>query len=743
MSDTAKTKIAALAIVIFGVLLAICGPLNLVLEGPFIWSIQQPEAWQGGIELGALAILAAAAAYYLRGWQRGLLLGMLCLTYARRHGVDLAIVGSLAYFEGIASLGLIAYRGFSRVKDCAVDDYLIALSMGLLAWSCTEWLLSAVGLGSLRDLEIAAILILGGALCMERRPPILSFLYSRMGQRDISAALMSAFACAVVLMLFAKSAVSIDFDSLWYGMRGDRVLVSAGSVFRSLGLVASVHYAPQAYELLLVPLSGLHSVTATFGFTIWCVLALGICLYAIGERLGWKPVLSLMMVAVALATPAVLNIAITAKGDVLAAYWIFFGLYGFIRYRQSKDWRWLLLVLAGAPAAISFRMSAFVYAGLLALIALIYLATELVARSKESAPLPLRNGIWLWIIVGSLSLFTLVTTRTYLLAGLPFIEPGILVRLTEMLGFARKFPASNAPPQNISWNHEILPLLFDFAFRPAKLPHVRIAWAGSACVFFSIIGLALNRFNMRAFSRLYIFWIFASTFIVILQLVQFPDRGGDGNYFIVPILCLIVAGLGSVGNHLLQKSLPGHCLRAVLFLFVISSVLVALVTGSWGPGTRGFDLDFRKPGADYNVRAKAVLAYNGMMPIYDFLRKLPRDTRALGLVPDSMLEKLPDSWLPVREESLNAISMYMPPYASSSKAIESFIERDKIEYVMLPTDGSSYISSQLIVWTKSAIDDLRAKHQASPVVTSDRFTLWKINSVGERAPRSEDLRVLN
>jgi hypothetical protein len=57
---------------------------------------------------------------------------------------------------------------------------------------------------------------------------------------------------------------------------------------------------------------------------------------------------------------------------------------------------------------------------------------------------------------------------------------------------------------------------------------------------------------------------------------------------------------------------------------------------------------------------------------------------------------------------------------------------------MLPTDGSSYVSSQLIVWTKSAIDDLRIKQRATPVVTGDRFTLWKISPVGgERVPRSK------
>jgi len=731
MLHNVRAKSTFLLIVALGALFAVCGPVDMVLEGPFSWAIQQPGAWQGAIELATLALLIGATTYYLTGWRRGLILGILCFIYARRQGVDFAILGSLAYFEGIVSLGLYAYHRLVQVDDGSSEDYLIAIVIGLVTWSCIQWTLSAIGFGSLRDLEIAAMVILGNALLLAKRPPMLAFAYSRLGQRNLAAALASAFACTVVLMLFAKSAISIDFDSLWYGMRGDRVLVSAGSVFRDLGLVAPVHYAPQAYELLLAPLSGLHSVPAIFGFAIWCMAALGFCLYSIGGRLGWKPALSLMLLGVALATPAILNIAITAKGDILAAFWIFFGLYAFIRYRQSSDWRWLVVMLATAPVAISYRMSAFIYAGLIAIVACFHLAKRLSSRSKATIVVRLETGLCFWVVTAALLLFAFVTIRTYLLAGIPFVEPGILVRAFEALGFIRKFPAGNAPPQEISFNSGILGLLLDFIFRPGRLPHILIGWPGAAFVFLPAIGLLLNKFRVRDFGDLYVFWLFAGTLIATLLFVHFPDRGGDGNYFIVPVLSFLVVGLGLVGDKILQKDLLGRSLRFALSLFVISSILVALVTGSWGPGTRGFDLDFKRPIMDFTVRARAELTYNGMLPIYDYLRTYPPDTRIVSAVPDSMQGKLPDSWLPVRDESLIAIAVFMPPYTRSADSFEEFLMKDHIQYVMLPTEGSSDGSSAIIEGVaRPAITALQAKHQAVVVVAGKRFMLWKIGPRG-------------
>ncbi|HEY0198047.1 MAG TPA: hypothetical protein VGC19_05825 [Rhodanobacter sp.] len=727
IAEGKKSGLQSLLLVSMGLLLSLFAPFELVMEGPFSWAVRQLGAWQGAIELAVLALSVGCVAYYLSGWKRSLLLAALCIVYSRRQGVDFAILASLIYFEGIVSLGVLLYRKLMKADCNTVEGHVIAIAIGLLTWSCIQWTISALGLGSLRGLEYSAAIILGGGLLLERRLPLLAFTSKKLRNRSLATALSTSFTCTVILMLFAKSGVSADFDSMWYGMRGDRLLVASGSVFRSLGLVSPIHYAPQAYELILVPLSALHSIPGIFGFAIWCVAALGFCLYAIGERLGWKPTLILIMLAVALSTPALLNIAITAKGDVLAAFWIFFGIYGLISHRQSGDWRWLMLALAAAIAAICYRMSTVIYASTLALVALVYLGRSILRARPSGVIAPVKVGIWLWIAMASITLFIFVTIRTYLLAGIPFIEPGILVKITEAMGFVRKFPAGNAPPQAVKFNTKIVEIVFDLIFRPGKMSHIVIGWTGAAWAFFIFVGLLLNKFKLDAFRELRIFWLFAAIWGTILLLVYFPDRGGDGNYFIVSVISLLILGLGLTGNYLMQGGLLGRSLRSVVALFVVSSILVALVTGSWGPGTRGFDLKFNRPIEDLRARTKSELTYNGMMPISDFLRKLPRDTRVISVVPIPMRGKIPESWLPGRNESLAAIAIFMPSFTRSVESFEDFLVRDQIQYVMLPTENTVRDPGTLILMAREAISDRKAKNRATIVVAGDRFSLWQLH----------------
>ena len=87
-------------------------------------------------------------------------------------------------------------------------------------------------------------------------------------QRACVAALAAWFLC-----LAARTNVVSGFDAWWYGLRGKYVLVAAGSVFKSLDLVAPVNYYPKLYELLLIPVSGLHDTSVIEGISI-VVLAL-------------------------------------------------------------------------------------------------------------------------------------------------------------------------------------------------------------------------------------------------------------------------------------------------------------------------------------------------------------------------------------------------------------------------------------------------------------------------------------
>lgn len=713
-----------------GALLALIGPFDMVYGGPFDWHIRQPAFWQGGIELLVLAALIGIALYALKGWQRIVAALVLCELYARRQGVDLAILITLFYYEGIAALGALILNRLGRSEISDTERCLFDIMLGTLTWCCIEWIMSALGPGSVRDLQIAALLVLGASLLLLRRLPVLGCVFSHVGTRDKAGALIGAFVCTIVLMLFAKAAVSIDYDSVWYGVRGDRVLVAAGSVFKGLGLVGPVHYAPQAYELLLAPLTRLHSVTAILGFSIWCWVGLGICLYAIAERLRWTPKVRLLAVALALATPAVMNIAITAKGDVMGATWVFFAVYAITGYHVSRQWPWLVVAFFAALVATAFRMSVFIYAGLTGIFALYLLAIALLRKGRPGDQFStLSSGTWIWLSLASAVLFALVTLRTLLLAGVPFTEVSSLVNLAERVGLGLKFPVGGPALVHPALNADIGSLLLDFLFRPAKLPHIIIGWTGAAFAYFLLIGFALGSRRLERLRGVSILWLLAALFPLLLAFVGFPIRGGDGNYFIVPVLSMILLGVGMSAEVLQSQSAIGRTLGWVAGLFVVTSLAVSLATGSWGPGTRAWDWDFTKPVHDYAQRAEYALESAGLQPIDNYLKGMPADTRMVGIVPDSSTP-LPGTWLPVRYEALKNIAWTRPGYVRSASSIAAYFLLDDIRYVVLPRDPAveAGYGGVLAGQTATALQGLREQGHASPVLYTDRFVLWKLKN---------------
>ena len=711
-----------------GILFALIGPIDMMHSGPFGWHIRQPAFWQGGIELIVLATLVGVALYALQGWYRIAVVLALCELYARWQGVDLAILITLLYYEGIAALGSLILNRLGRSELSDTQCCLFGILLGTLTWCCIEWILSALGPGSVRDLQAAALAVLGVSLLLLRRLPVLGCVFSHVGTRNRSGALLGTFMCTIVLMLFAKASVSIDYDSLWYGVRGDRVLVAAGSVFRGLGLVGPVHYAPQAYELLLVPLTRLHSVTPILGFSIWCWVGLGICLYAITERLQWYPKVRLVAVAVALATPAVMNIAITAKGDVTGATWVFFAAYAITSYRVTKHKPWLVVAFFSALIATAFRMSVFIYAGVTGILALRFLVVALLRRVRSvDRNTTLSSATWIWLSLASTVLFTLVTLRTYLLAGVPFAEISSLVNLAERVGFSMKFPVGGPAPVYPSVNGDISSLLLDFLFRPANLPHIIIGWTGAAFAYFLLIGVAIGSRRRELLRNTSILWLLAILFPLLLTFVSFPIRGGDGNYFIVPILSMVLLGVGMAGEPLCGRNALGRTLGWIAGLFVVSSVAVSLVTGSWGPGTRAWDLNFSRPVHDYKQRANFALDGASLQLVDAYLKQMPADTRVVGIAQLDSNNPLPGAWLPVRYEALQNIAWTRPGYVHSASSIQAFLLLDNIRFVLIPRDPDTAGDHVALAnRTETALEDLRSRGMAKQVVYTDRFELWKL-----------------
>ncbi|HEY6984820.1 MAG TPA: hypothetical protein VH375_01970, partial [Rhodanobacteraceae bacterium] len=238
---------------------------QLIARGPFGYHLGRDPTWQGGLEVLALSALLALVAGCVRSrlW-RSVLVLVLGELYLRRHYVDLPILIDVLYFEILIGLGAGAARlcGLEPARD--VRGYLKLALAGIVLWSLAAWTFSAFGFGSLKFLRMLTLVLAVPAFAA-RQTPFSLFLWRRFSTLDGTQRAAVAALGAWFLCLAARTNVVSGFDAWWYGLRGEFVLVAGGSAFKSLGLVAPVHYYPKLYELLLIPVSAMHDTSVIEG----------------------------------------------------------------------------------------------------------------------------------------------------------------------------------------------------------------------------------------------------------------------------------------------------------------------------------------------------------------------------------------------------------------------------------------------------------------------------------------------
>jgi len=255
-------------LLIVGTLIFVMVPTwQLIVDGPFSWHILQPQFWQGGIEAIALIALLCGTQLLARPALRLALSVLIAEIYLRRYAIDASVAIDVAYFELAIGLGAFLTRLVGAQKPDSVLGYLRCFVLGLCVWSACAWIASAFGFGTLHDLRWLTLLLLPFALAARSRPWI-AFVHERIARMPRAARVSAATLAGWMLVLSARSNLAFDYDALWYGLRGDYVLVGGGSVFASMGLTAPVHYYPKLYELFLIPLSGLGNSSVISGITL-------------------------------------------------------------------------------------------------------------------------------------------------------------------------------------------------------------------------------------------------------------------------------------------------------------------------------------------------------------------------------------------------------------------------------------------------------------------------------------------
>lgn len=319
------------------------------------------------------------------------------------------------------------------------------------------------------------------------------------------------FALPFFILQMNRSNVSLDYDSLRYGLRSAYVLFPEG-FFSAHGQINSVYSYPKGLELLTYPLNYLPGYGFLLSFSLWTYLALalvfGLLLFHFQEN---RKKLYLGILCFFLLS-SVGNMSLTMKTDLFTLLLQLSALYFFLKGKRLQSCFLLFF-------SYSFKPTAVVFSTLLGIVFLLTMLLECFRKrsiktnsqvntdrnTNTNASINAKTGInsnintnynriqakgekWtseLPFVLFSIVYTGLITFRTFWITGLPFSTT--FTGIFKAIGFHVNWPfnldAHVDYSGELSFSESAFSFfrrLFSFLFYPVgeDMEHVAIAWSG-------------------------------------------------------------------------------------------------------------------------------------------------------------------------------------------------------------------------------------------------------------------------
>ena len=499
---------------------------GLFLDGVYSWHIRQPEFWNMIGETAGLALILGAVWLFVENRQAKIVAtGVLCLVFAWCHVVFLPLVVSGGYLGYLYLVGYTIRTRCVRMADDEMNDgWLWDILLGFGAVMILFCLMSVMGIGRIGALKVAvAVTGIGACICVG--PEVVrklwrgwamheradggrgrSAIFGADGRLDDEAgrksvdrkpvprlsgweSLLVVFMIVMVLIQVGRMGISLDFDSLWYGVRSAYILDNGHGIYENMGSVGLVYTYPKGLETLLLPLSDLASHSYLIFFNIWmAVLSLAV-VYRIGHfymnRSG-----SLLAAACVSSIPAVMNMSITAKTDTATLLVQLVMVLFMLHYLKERQARYLIASLGACFLSWTLKPTAVVFSTAVFGMSVLYLlgTRQLALRA------PGRE--WLSLLIPFTALAG-IWARTMMVVGIPVTS--VFSSIFLKLGFRLNYPFSGLPlngsraGEGSIWSYLLDTLCRMFLYPVGEnMSHVVIAW-GTSLLFFLAAVFARGR----------------------------------------------------------------------------------------------------------------------------------------------------------------------------------------------------------------------------------------------------------
>jgi hypothetical protein len=648
-SRNPKAVTGALILICFLAAVFIGIPAYSFLWRFYAWHLKQPETVQGGIELLVVFLILAAAVVLIRLPRlRSIILAFIAMLYLQLHSILLPAALGWLFLESLVQTGS-AIRRLIRAGDsqnCDIPSYLGRFVVGVAGWTSGAILLSAFGLGSLSYLRFYTVVLTLVSVAASPCTPLILMLVRRFEQMGSKDRVLVVFVTVLILTQFGKANYGYDFDSMWYGLRPERVLVGPHSLFDDLKLMNFVYYYPKQFEVLTLPLAKLSDGAFIIPFNIVLFILGLLAVFGIGRELDIRRTGALMVTALVGTIPAFSNMASTAKTDTLLALYAFVSTLFLWRWCKRRDAMDFSLGSAAILGMAGTKISAYAYAPLLLLGFLgvgfwMHRRNRLNGWFRAAAYSRIDAGVTggpkgpVALVGIAACAYAGLLIRTWIMTGIPTMPA--FADKWMLLGFSPKYPWSvsgfvfaGVPIQS---TREFIVYWYRLLFNPQSYSHFVMAWPGNAAFFLCcvIVILAIVRVIRSGPAMAFLFScipIMAGGILAACVVIT-PEHGfTDGNYYAVPIILTILSAAGVLA------ATCGKIRKAIGFCglgFTMLQLPVMFVSHwSWHPGTKPFSFVLNRSLPDRKAEYEARLKRAGAWELEEYLRKHPHAGLCVG-----------------------------------------------------------------------------------------------------------------
>lgn len=659
----------------------------IIRDGFFHYQYSKDNVTDNSVEiLLELLIWVLIAAIGIK-WKNVMWIIAVGVSFSYLHMMLFPMLAAALYFVLTVWVGYCISKSVLHYEGRA--QFLISYFLGIMILTVSYAVLSALKVGSIRNIQILDALLF----------VILGIWYFKTQKRLVYAwreclkVSQAAYVKLIMLMCFVMLAIgraneSLDYDSLWYGLRSAFVLDNKTGIYDNLKLAGCVYTYPKGFETYFLPLSGFDSYgffyagNIVFALVI-LYLAYKICrLFLDREKALWG---ALLLSAI----PGVMNMSITAKTDIITLLAQLLGIYFTLLFLKEKKEIYLGMVFSTYIFAQTLKPTAVILSTTI-LIALAFVCV--VYRIRPSVG---KKGLFLTLV--SLIDLTLIWYRTYLLTGIP--ATSVWGNIFRIFGMTDKYPYASGQISQFRTGgflseeviRETLIRMKEFFFSPDSpdTDHVIIAWGTTLCTFLLIVvaaGSILNIKNIvnsirKSATACFLGLLFVGEFfgcVMSLWLLSKPD----GNYFMLYYSVTMIIGMIYMHRELIEREiLHRKIITAIFILFIpVNIILTGAVTWAW---TNTFsEINWVNKGYySHTEEFKTDMYMAGCREIYDIMSRNPSNrVLAYGKHPD--VERFPC----VIESEEDVRAWGNDKLMSTSEAFITYVEFANYDYIFICLD---------------------------------------------------------